>query len=31
MVDFAPELLGSDFPEDGWMRNWIDELNLFVE
>jgi hypothetical protein len=31
MVDFAPELLGSDFPEDGWMRNWIDELNLFGE
>lgn len=26
-----PGLLGSNFPEDGWMRNWIDEANLFNE
>ncbi|KAJ9616419.1 hypothetical protein H2200_000137 [Cladophialophora chaetospira] len=31
MFDDFPELLGSNFPEDGWMRNWINELNLFTE
>ena len=29
LQDDFPELLGSNFPEDGWMRNWINELNIF--
>jgi hypothetical protein len=30
-LDDFGDLLGSNFPEDGWMRNWINELNLFSE
>ncbi|KIX93957.1 uncharacterized protein Z520_10294 [Fonsecaea multimorphosa CBS 102226] len=25
------ELLGSNFPEDGWMRNWVNDLHFFNE
>lgn len=26
-----PFLLGQNFEENGWMRNWVDELQLFAE
>jgi hypothetical protein len=29
-ADFI-DLQGSNFPEDGWMRNWINELNVLTE
>ncbi|OAP55192.1 hypothetical protein AYL99_10892 [Fonsecaea erecta] len=33
IMDDVPdfELLGSSFPEDGWMRNWVNELQFFNE
>ncbi|KIW94372.1 uncharacterized protein Z519_04348 [Cladophialophora bantiana CBS 173.52] len=33
MLEGTPdfEFLGSNFPEDGWMRNWVNELHLFCE
>ncbi|OAL34546.1 hypothetical protein AYO20_06176 [Fonsecaea nubica] len=29
VLDF--ELLGNNFPEDGWMRNWVNELHILGE